>query len=442
MKPLDLSRRDFLATAAATSFAAGSPVVGAIPTKAERLVGIQIGPETLFDEGINQCLDRLQQKAAINAIFIYSQTYHMGSIPQNILATDHGVPVRTYSQSTLPRLWVRHRTNAFNGQVVQHQTVTQEHEYGDRDLFDEIREPTRARGIKLYARILEAGMNRQSIPGYQQVATVDLEGQPGDGPCWNNPDYRRWLYTTIRELVTNYELDGLQYGAERTGPLSDLLYRGSTPACFCKHCLLRNAERGVNVDRAKDGFRHLLSLVRDAEAGRSSHADGMLTLVMRTFYHYPEVLQWDRSWFESDQEIGAEIHRVAKSIRPQIDSGRHVDHQRSSWDFFYRSAISYTETAKHADFIKPIVYHDAMGPRLRWWVLERLKSRLLSELTLKESLQLFYALFDHDAQKQPQLDELDTTGLGPEYVYRETLRCKQAVGDGARVYAGIGIDVP
>lgn len=62
--------------------------------------------------------------------------------------------------------------------------------------------------------------------------------------------------------------------------------------------------------------------------------------------------------------------------------------------------------------------------------------------TLHQSLQLFYAMFDHDSQKQPQLDELGATGLGPEYVYRETLRCKQAVGDRAKVYAGIGIDVP
>ncbi len=48
----------------------------------------------------------------------------------------------------------------------------------------------------------------------------------------------------------------------------------------------------------------------------------------------------------------------------------------------------------------------------------------------------------HDSSRQPHLEELDATGLGPEYIYREIHRCKQAVQNKARVYAGIGIDIP
>lgn len=55
---------------------------------------------------------------------------------------------------------------------------------------------------------------------------------------------------------------------------------------------------------------------------------------------------------------------------------------------------------------------------------------------------MFYRVFGHDPEKQPGLDDLDRKGLGPEYVYRETLRCKRGVGERAKVYAGIGIDVP
>ena len=55
---------------------------------------------------------------------------------------------------------------------------------------------------------------------------------------------------------------------------------------------------------------------------------------------------------------------------------------------------------------------------------------------------MYYALFGHEASRQPGLDELDATGLGPAYVYREILRCKQSIGEKAKVYAGIGIDVP
>ncbi len=439
-----MKRRDFLSTASLAVVGGVAPsLVQAVPSRRGPLVGVQIAPVSILDEGIEACLDTLKEKGEVNALFIYSQTYHMGMTPANVLATDHGVPVRNFFKSNLPDVWVRHRPGSFDGKLVRHQKVTADHEYAQRDLFEEIQQPARERGMKVYARILEAGGRRKArIPGYNKVQTVDHKGQPGDGPCWNHPAYREWVYTTIRELVSNYRLDGLQYGAERIGPLSHVLFQGIAPTCFCQYCVERNKRHGIDSQRARAGFSELFNLIRDVEAGKAIPTDGLITSVLRVFQRYPEVLSWDYQWFQADDEICTEVHRIAKGIRPEIDSGRHVDHQRSSWDIFYRSAISYGEMAENADFIKPIVYHEPMGPRLRWWVLQRMKERVLNELTLEQSLNLFYSLFGHDSEKQPKLGELEEAGLGPQYVYRETLRCKQSVGDKAKVYTGIGIDVP
>lgn len=452
-----MKRREFVKVAALASIASqagvalGDPAADGVAQR-EPMVGVQIAPVSLLDEGLDRCLDTLQEKAAVNTLFIYSQTYHAGTKPKNVLATDHGVPVRDFFKSRLPNLWVRNRANAFAGKVVQHERPDHDLEYGDRDLFREIRKPAEQRGMRVYARILEADARRKArISGYEQVLTVDHEGRPGHGPCWNNPHYREWVYTTVRELVANYELDGLQYGAERTGPLSHVLYRGLTPTCFCEHCVQRNKQQGIDPVRAKAGFSQLYALMQSVESiskagtiarDRPETADGVLSSVMRVIYRHPEVLSWDYQWFQSDEEICSEVHRIAKRVRPGIDSGRHVDHQRSSWDFFYRSAMSYGRMAGNADFIKPIVYHESMGPRLRWWVLERMRDRLFNDFSLEQSLQLYYGLFGHDAAKQPSVEDLDRKGLGPEYVYREILRCKRSVGEQAKVYAGIGIDIP
>ena len=54
-----------------------------------------MGPHSLFDEGIDRCLDLIQETAAINAVMVYSQTYHMEMRrPTQTLATDHGVPLK------------------------------------------------------------------------------------------------------------------------------------------------------------------------------------------------------------------------------------------------------------------------------------------------------------------------------------------------------------
>lgn len=283
-------------------------------------------------------------------MFIYSQPYHSGSKPKNVLATDHGIPIRDFSRSRLPYLRVRHAAKGCDGKVVQHEKSDADFEYSNRDIFREILKPARQQEMKVNARILEAGGRRKArIPGYEKVLTVDHKGKPGHGPCWNNPHYREWVYTTIRELVTNYELDGFQYGAERTGPLSHVLYRGLTPTCFCEHCVARNRKHGIDAKRAKAGFSKLYELMksvagisetdRRAASGSKSPAakeqspttvDGVLSAVMRIIYQHPEVLSRDYQWFQSDEEICSEVHRIAKRIRPDIDSGRHVDHQRSS----------------------------------------------------------------------------------------------------------------
>ena len=435
-----MKRRSFLAASGA---ALAVPDLSVEAEEPWLLSGIQIGAASILDEGIERCLDFLQEHAAINTLFLYSQTYHVGTRPPNVLADDHPVPPRREVGRKLPYLWMDLPRESFRGLSVQHESPDPSREYSDRDLFRELEEPCRKRGIKLYARILEAGMRRaERIPGYPTVATEDMEGGVGKGPCWNHPDYREWIRRTIVEMMKAYPLDGLQYGAERVGALSEVLFRGEKPACFCEHCRARNEAAGIDAERAREGYARLFRLIQAVETGAEKPVDGVMTTVLRILMDYPEVLAWYEQWFRSDQEIQTMVYRTAKEHRPTADVGQHVDHQRSSWDLFYRAAISYEEMAEHNDFIKPIVYHDILGPRLREWVIERMQARVLNDFSEAQALDMYYALFGHDPSREPGLDQLPEQGLSPEYVYREIKRVSDGAKGKAVVYAGIGIDVP
>lgn len=434
-----LNRRLFLANSA---LLAGGIYAQAPPAKKPLLAGIQIGAASILDEGIERCLDFIQEHAAVNALFIYSQRYHMGTRPPNVLATDHPVKPRNPHGRKLPYLWMRLPETPFRNTVVKHERPDASREYASRDLFRELIDPCRKRGIKIYPRILEAGMRRAArIPGYTKVATVDIHGAPGHGPCWNHPDYREWVKITIEQMMKLYPVDGLQYGAERVGSLSEVLFRGIIPSCFCEHCNRRNQQQGIDPRRAKAGYTELYRLIQGLEK-KSRPTDGVMTAVLRVLLKYPEVMGWYQQWFQADSEIQKMVYETAKAIQPNADVGQHVDHQRSSWDIFYRAAVSYGEMAEHNDFIKPIVYHDILGPRLREWVIDRMQARVLNDLSRKQSLNLFYSLFGHDRAGQPEYAELMKQGLSPEYVYREIKRCVDGAGGKAKVYAGIGFDVP
>jgi hypothetical protein len=135
------------------------------------------------------------------------------------------------------------------------------------------------------------------------------------------------------------------------------------------------------------------------------------------------------------------IYDTVKSIHSGAEVVRHIDHQRSSWDIFYRAAAPYSEMEGTCDWIKPILYHEIFGPRLLHWKIEQEHQTTTSELTLEQSLELFYSLFHYDKEIFPSLDQLDK-GIPPEYVYVETRRAVEATKGNIPVASGIGIDIP
>lgn len=409
----------------------------------DSLVGIQIAPHSLLDEGIDTVLDFLRNEAAMNALMIYSHTYYgVDRKPLRVLAHDHYTPPRDLNKRNLRMSWINHQDDRFSGTKIRHQKVDKSMEYHDRDIFSEIRKSATDRGMKVYIRMLEPGANRSDqILNYDTVTVKDVYGNPGNGPCWNHPEFRQWLYATMEDIFTNYEIDGLQYGAERTGPLSQVWFRGEIPACFCSHCVERNRQKGINPDRARTGYRQMHEFMQQVKSKTWQSSDTVSINLWRFLQQYPEILAWNYEWFLADEEIQQELYTRVKKIKAEAVVGRHVDHQRSSWDPFYRSAISYNQMAEYADFIKPILYHDVFGPRLRYWVIERWQQLAFHDFNEEQTLEYFYEMMGYDEASRVSLERLEAEGMGPEYVYNETKRCVDSVAGKAKVIAGIGIDV-
>jgi len=405
-------------------------------------VGIQIAAHSFFDEGIEHCLDLLKETAGVNALLISSHSYYgaMGR-PKELMA-DHGVPKADNSKRTLPRVWVKHHERYFRDTSLRHRPPDPQAMYSGREVFAELAEPARKRGMRLYVRHYQPSQEATYyLDGFQRVLAVDHAGQPHYKPCWNNPDYRGYLLGTMRDMFETYPLDGLQYGAERPTPMTDVIFKGKGFICFCEHCQARGRRAGINVDRAREGGKVLYELVTALSKGTAHTPDGVMAEFLAVLLKYPEVLAWERLWHESGNEVHKLLYDELKAIRPQTDIGRHVDHRQSSWDLFYRAGSRYQDMPDHVDFIKPILYHDILGPRLQQNYLEPLQQGLLKELSLPLSLDLFYAWFGHSRDAEPALERL-SEGLSPQYVYDETKRAVDGAAGRAAVYAGIGLDIP
>ena len=451
MAQLTINRRQVLQGMAAMPVAAAAaPQAPQRTAAATPFVGLQMGPHSMLDEGIDRVLDRLQGECGINSLLVYTHTYYTGDgirrkRTANLLAQDHGVPARDMNSRRLPYVWVKHHDEYFRNTILRHLPVDARDEYASRDLFAEMLKPIRTRGMKLYARILEPFSPEMAglLPNWVKVLTVDAYGRPGRLPCFNNPDYKNFWLATSEDIFRSYELDGFQFGAERSGPLSNLLLGGTPPYCFCGYCRERGREKGIDAERAREGMKQLHGFLRDELLGKDSvPPDGVPGTIMNYCFRYPEILAWERLWRESKEEFFGTMFSSVKAIRPETDTGEHVDHPGTTFDPFYRSVMTYREMADYMDFIKPILYHDIAGPRTRTMYLSRVRRTIFKELSDGQALDLFYTLKGYDQKAEPRLEELDQRGLGPDYVYRETRRVVQDVAGRAKVYAGVGIDIP
>jgi hypothetical protein len=441
-------RRDFIKTLAVALPAVGADLDWAHARQVagrgglDGLVGIQMGPHTMCDEGIDRVLDLIQDTAAINTLFIYSHAYG-GDLRKalNLLATDHGVPPKDQRSRNLPLVWVKQHDQYFKDTTLRHPKVDSTFEYANRDLFSEVVGPARKRGMKVYARILEAGP--RGIENFAKVGTVNVYGRQTQTGCWNHPEYIGFWRATVEDLFRSYDLDGFQWGAERASPLTNVIQNGNdnSAGCFCQYCRANGKAKGIDPDRARKGVEEFLLLVQALRAGKPKPADGAAAGFLRILLRYPEVLAWEYQYRLSREAVMKTMYDQIKAIKPSAPVGWHVDHWATSMDIIARAAMSYAEMAPHSDYLKVVMYHAVTGPRVKSWVGNTQKS-VLSELTLAEALDLHYDLFGYDKTVEPKADEPMPKGGTPDYVYRETKR-SVASGEGkTKIYPGIGFNVP
>jgi hypothetical protein len=415
----------------------------------EPFMGIQMGSHTVFDEDLERMLDTLQETAGINAVIPYATTYAdvmRGRLP-GALAPDHGVTPRDPRTRDTTRVWFEPHERYYADTFLRHDVARGRGEHGDRDVFATLAAPLKRRGIKLYARILEGSARElvHVIPNWPKILALDVYGRPTRLPCWNNPDYRKWWISTVEDLFKSYALDGFKYGAERSGPLSNLImgtpHGVAVPVCFCEHCVAKGRAKGIDPERARAGFQGLHEFLTQRPAG-ARPVDGVLVTVLRWFLRYPEILAWETLWHESKEGLARQMYGAIKTITPEARVGWHVYHQGTTWDPIYRAATDYKVMAEYSDWIKPVVYHDIAGPRIRDWGVRGWKQRAFADLSEPQILELIYDVMGYDKKTEPGLEQLMTRGLSPDYVYRETKRCVDAVEGRVPVYAGLGFDIP
>src|ERR1039457_5144631 len=190
-------RRTFLKTAAAlgASQIAASPL--AAQTSAKKMVGIQIGAVSFVDEGVEPVLDILQQRGAVNTLFLAVFTYGRGiagrQVPGQPLQ-DHGV--QKYDTEFHGGNYATVHAEYYKNTVLKD---TRAPELGDFDVLATVLPAAKKRGMKTIVWLED--VFRTDIPGIQPVLEIDLHGRHANTLCFNNPDYRNFLLGLVEDYA-------------------------------------------------------------------------------------------------------------------------------------------------------------------------------------------------------------------------------------------------
>ncbi len=406
-------------------------------------VGVTMGPTSFYDEGIDFVLDLLQEKAAVNAVACYTyQRMTPGCRPPGAIA-DHGRPIdRARDDDKLT--WVEVNEEYYGGTFLRHQTNLPEEKYYEKDILADLEGPATSRGVRVYARILE-GWRYPRRPNFLKVHETDALGRVTGRPCYNHPDYVNFWLGSTEDLFRTYPyLAGIYWGSENNGPLGVTLY-GGMPSCFCEHCRRKTRDRGVDPERAREGYLGLRELVQTLRAGERP-PDGALVSILRLLLDYPEILAWERQWVDSYNGLARRLAGALKAMDPRYELGYHADHGITGLNLFKRVGFDHAELAQFYDWIKPCVYHTCIGPRLSG-NLESLHRALLADLSKSQALDLVYAVNGYDPADEPNVQQLaskdlETARMSEDYTYREVDRAVRRVDGACRIYAGVSSGIP
>jgi hypothetical protein len=440
--PTTWSRRKFIRLGVGfAAVAATGPLQAAEPPAARKSIGIQIDAVSFVDEGTENVLDILQERGAIDTIYLTTFTYGRGLAGRQIPGhpfPDHGSQESDASFFHGGNYATPHEE--FYRETILKQTRAPDHP--NLDIVASVLPATKKRGLRLFCAIED--VFRSDVPGVKEVAELDLQGRKTNTLCLYHPDVRAFWTGLATDLCKSYDIDGILFFNERNGPLLNALgashaqrVASSRVTCFCKHHQQAAKKLGVDFERARQGYQKLDQFVQAALKDQRP-SDGYFVEFWRLLVEWPEIIAWDRLFDAAKHQVLAEVHAAVKRVRPGLQVGFHIEHV-NSFNAIFRATRSYADLASKADLLKVVVYNNCGGERYANFI-RNVGSTVFRDVPKNELLRFNNHLLNYGAEAE--LDQLAAAGLSPDYVFRETQRALAGVQGKCKIFPGIDIGIP
>ncbi len=450
---LNPSRRRFLVNSGTfTAAVAAAPMATLSFTEesnapGDKMIGIQVGAASFMDEGVEEVLDILQKKGDVNAIFLSTFCYDRGLNGRQMPGQpfpDHGVRESDESFYHGGFYCTPHAKFYENIAIKGDKMVAPD--FGGVDVLARVLPEAKKRGIKVYCSVLDTFAYPEDLLNTQlkEAVEIDLQGERRKTICFFRPQVRAFWKAVVTDIASSYDIDGIMFFNERNGPLINAVggthsekFSSSHITCFCDDHKKAAEERGINFERAKEGFNRLDGFVQRALKDERP-SDGYYVEFERLLLEYPEMIAYQQLFDYGKHRILKDVRDAVKAVNKNLHVGFHIEHV-NSWNPFYRAGRNYEELASMADLLKVVVYNNCAGERYVNFI-RNIQSSIFRDVPAEELMRFNNHLLNY--ANEASLEQLPAAGFSPDYVYRETARAIAGVKGKCKILPGIDIGIP
>ncbi len=287
----------------------------------------------VFDEGADRVVANMQDMASANTVAVCIRSfgeraqYSLGHTPHNPRRKTYVDEVDVVYFKPEPRFYGKLRPSASI-------------EFPE-DVLRVLTEVKQRRPFKLTVS-LSALMNR-NLALEAEYSIKDIFGAPiRKCTCINHPDIREYVLGLVRNMVSEYDLDEIEFDHLRYDPVkfdcSDEFTNFLLQGCFCEHCVRKGRELGYDTEAMRQQLQELfnrreipydstLFIVKE-DPHECNHLFNAFMLVQHdTFRDY------FRMRMDFISQFAREAHEAIKALNPVIETSAYLQMTPHAWYF-------------------------------------------------------------------------------------------------------------
>ena len=224
-----------------------------------------------------------------------------------------------------------------------------------RDVLGEACKEAAKKNMKVYA-VVNCLLNQVAARRGTEYFQVSSSGGPSDEfyplMCFNNPSVENYLLNLITDILSNYDVAGVEL--ERLHYSLTSPFKTGSLTCFCKYCKAEARSQGINIDGVKRRLRFFPKPFAEPQEIMEASSSNPFSLNLKLLRSWVSLLGLS-SWFQHRRHmvsaINGRIMIAARQAKPDATIGIDLCPSELSWI----AGHDYRSLGKNLDCLYPLL---------------------------------------------------------------------------------------